>query len=140
MSGRNASGARHWYKNGKLHETAEFRSHDMYRGWHLNAYALRELLKRMSEEVGMNVGTLSVLSNSAHIYEDCWVSADKTIEMYHRNKPMVVENDPRGYFLVTADEKSGEITVQHARNKDGKKSKLCCFRRLWRWSSIQRGD
>ena len=111
------------YKNGKLHQTVEFRSHDLFRAWAPNAYALRELQKIVSVGTGMAMGSLTIISNSAHIYNDCWVAADKTIEKYHRHKSVIIENDPRGYFLVTTDPKSKEIVVQHARNLDGKKSK-----------------
>lgn len=110
------------YKEGKLHQTANFRSHDMFRGWPSNTYALRELQKMVAKGVGMEPGTLTIISNDAHIYRDCWEAAYKIVETHCWNRRATIENDVRGYFLINTDVANKEIIVQHVRN-DGKKSK-----------------
>lgn len=55
-------------RDGKLHCTAFFRSHDIGRAWVPNVYGLGQLMKHVSEQVGVPVGSLTTVSCSAHIY------------------------------------------------------------------------
>ncbi len=67
-------------REGKLHLTAVIRSNDMYRTWPANAYSLAKLLKTTCEEmveISVAVGTLNILSTSAHIYEEDVEEASK---------------------------------------------------------------
>jgi len=56
-------------RDGKLHTTGLWRSHDIYGAWFPNAVGLTHLSKYVAEEVGVEVGTLTIHSISAHIYQ-----------------------------------------------------------------------
>jgi thymidylate synthase len=56
-------------RDGKLHTTGLWRSHDIYGAWFPNAVGLSNLTKYVAGEVGMEVGMLTIHSISAHIYE-----------------------------------------------------------------------
>lgn len=56
-------------RDGKLHTTGLWRSHDIYGAWFPNAVGLSNLAKYVAEKVGVEVGTLTIQSISAHIYE-----------------------------------------------------------------------
>jgi thymidylate synthase len=56
-------------RNGKLQTTGLWRSHDTYGAWFPNAVGLSHLASYVAKEVGVDVGTLTIHSISAHIYE-----------------------------------------------------------------------
>jgi thymidylate synthase len=56
-------------RDGKLHTTGLWRSHDIYGAWFPNAVGLSNLAKYVASEVGSEIGTLTIHSISAHIYE-----------------------------------------------------------------------
>jgi thymidylate synthase len=56
-------------RNGKLHTTGLWRSHDIYGAWFPNAVGLSNLARYVAGEVGSEVGMLTIHSISAHIYE-----------------------------------------------------------------------
>jgi thymidylate synthase len=56
-------------REGKLHTTGLWRSHDIYGAWFPNAVGLTRLSEYVSNEVGVKVGTLNIHSISAHIYQ-----------------------------------------------------------------------
>ncbi|AUB54693.1 MULTISPECIES: thymidylate synthase [Methanobacterium] len=56
-------------RDGKLHTTGLWRSHDIYGAWFPNAVGLTHLSKYVAGEVGVDVGTLTIHSISAHIYQ-----------------------------------------------------------------------
>jgi len=56
-------------REGKLHTTGLWRSHDIYGAWFPNAVGLTHLSKYVAGEVGVGVGTLTIHSISAHIYQ-----------------------------------------------------------------------
>ncbi|HHT19626.1 MAG: thymidylate synthase [Euryarchaeota archaeon] len=56
-------------RNGELHTTGLWRSHDIYGAWFPNAVGLTRLSQYVAQEVGVEVGTLTIHSISAHIYE-----------------------------------------------------------------------
>lgn len=55
-------------RDNKVHCTAVIRSNDMLRGWPANAFGITRLLEFIAGEIGVEVGTVSTLSVSAHIY------------------------------------------------------------------------
>jgi len=55
---------------GKLHLTAVFRSHDIARAWPANVYGLSKIMKLVAESLGVEIGTLTTFSISAHIYRE----------------------------------------------------------------------
>lgn len=56
-------------RNGKLNITGLWRSHDIYGAWFPNAVGLTNLAQYAAGELGVQVGTLTIHSISAHIYE-----------------------------------------------------------------------
>ncbi len=56
-------------RDGELHTTGLWRSHDIYGAWFPNAVGLSNLAKYVAEETGSKLGTLTIHSISAHIYE-----------------------------------------------------------------------
>lgn len=56
-------------RDGKLNTTGLWRSHDIYGAWFPNAVGLTNLASYVAGEVGVEVGTLTIHSISAHIYE-----------------------------------------------------------------------
>ncbi len=102
----------------ELSLTATFRSNDMFSAWPANAMGLRALQQHIREEINNNsnhnfqLGPLIIISQSAHIYSDCWEHADKVIETeYSRICQQKNYNDPSGSFLISV--KDNEIIVEH---------------------------
>ncbi len=56
-------------RDGKLNTTGLWRSHDIYGAWFPNAVGLSNLAQYAAAEVGVEVGTITIHSISAHIYE-----------------------------------------------------------------------
>ena len=56
-------------RDGKLHTTGLWRSHDIYGAWFPNAVGLSNLARYVAEEVESEIGTLTIHSISAHIYQ-----------------------------------------------------------------------
>lgn len=75
----------------KLSMTAVFRSHDIFRAWKFNAYALNAVLELICDELQLNKGKLSIISSSAHIYPENFQEVTSCYEFIQ---------DPRGNFLV----------------------------------------
>jgi len=92
----------------KLYLTAYFRSNDMFEAWPRNVYALRKLQKMISEEIGIEMGSITTFSCSAHIYKNNWKKAKDIVDKY----PIKIEKigDPRGNFSISIDDK---IKVVH---------------------------
>ncbi|MGB9806676.1 MAG: thymidylate synthase [Thermoproteota archaeon] len=107
-------------KFGKLHQMCTFRSHDIFGAWLLNVFALRKLQHYVSDRVRFPIGSLIVVSVSAHVYENNWNAAEEILEKHYRKKKMEFNEDPRGFFVIKV--KSNEIVVEH-RLKDGRKTK-----------------
>jgi thymidylate synthase len=56
-------------RDGKLHTTGLWRSHDIYGAWFPNAVGLSNLARYVAGEVRSEIGMLTIHSISAHIYE-----------------------------------------------------------------------
>ena len=80
-----------------LHAVAAFRSHDLNKGYPLNAAALCLLLRDTAERHGMAIGTLTIHSYSAHIYSSGWNAAEEVIKA---NPGPVISWDPRSVAVV----------------------------------------
>lgn len=102
--------------NGKLHMLATFRSHDIFKAGIPNAFGLRKLQEHIATEAGFEVGQLTITSNSAHVYEEDWDQAKKTLECAKwERKPRLsfdqaADSDPRGIVLVRLD--NGRIVAE----------------------------
>jgi len=57
-------------RNDKLYFTVYIRSNDMFKAWPLNVFGLRRLQKNVCDELNIDIGTITTISNSAHIYEN----------------------------------------------------------------------
>lgn len=59
-------------RQGRLHLTALFRSHDFAGAYPANLYGLTRLLEYVAERVGAEPGSITTVSCSAHIYDHDW--------------------------------------------------------------------
>jgi len=86
-----------WFRimNGALHMTATIRSNDMYFGWPENAYGLmrlQDLVRTLTaackgdyqDDKRYALGDLTIISQSAHIYERDWAPALEIVEKHRR--------------------------------------------------------
>jgi thymidylate synthase len=97
--------------------TATFRSNDMFGAWVANAMGLRMLQEHIMDTIAdrsglsLQLGPLITISQSAHIYDDCWDNARRTIADHY---PRVCGDrqfgDPSGSFLIAV--RSGEIAIE----------------------------
>lgn len=99
-------------QDNKLHLTAYIRSNDMYEAWPRNALALRrlqgEIVKDISKQTLLGVGTLNIISGSAHIYEKNWPDAEEILKKY--KQPFSLRFDPRGNLRVELKDKKIKAT------------------------------
>jgi thymidylate synthase len=96
----------------KLHLTAYFRSHDIFRAWAANAYGLRALQGLIAEGLGNPpLGDLAILSHSAHIYAHDWERAGELLAHHYRAADPRLLRDARGSFVISLE--PPEILVRH---------------------------
>ena len=102
----------------ELSLTATFRSNDMFSAWVANAMGLRALQCHIREQIQMRsqqdltLGALITVSQSAHIYSDCWEHSDRVIAgEYARICQQKRFDDPVGSFLIRVEQ--GQILVDH---------------------------
>lgn len=114
----------------ELSLTATFRSNDMFSAWAANAFGLRALQQHIRDEIAirskynLKMGALITISQSAHIYDDCWDSADKVIQSQY---PKVYQQrdyaDPSGSFVINVQ--NDKIVVEHTTPGSG--SVINCY-------------
>ncbi|ARV60402.1 thymidylate synthase [Nostocales cyanobacterium HT-58-2] len=104
--------------NNELSLTATFRSNDMFSAWPANAMGLRALQRHIREEIckrsthSLKMGPLITISQSAHIYDDCWENAEKVIQAQYANIHQQRDYaDPTGSFVITVQD--DKILVEH---------------------------
>jgi thymidylate synthase len=102
----------------ELSLTATFRSNDMFSAWPANAMGLRQLQRHILNKVAeqrqrsLTMGPLITVSQSAHIYDDCWEDAENVIKsQYHKILQRRDYSDPAGSFVITVQDDS--ILVEH---------------------------
>jgi thymidylate synthase len=105
----------------KLSLTATFRSNDMFSAWPANAMGLRALHWHIRDEIArqsdydLTIGPLITISQSAHIYDDCWETVEQLLANQYQsiiNQEFQNYNDPTGNFLVeTSGYNGNNITV-----------------------------
>ncbi|MDD1748325.1 MAG: thymidylate synthase [Methanothrix sp.] len=66
-------------RDGRLHLSIFFRSHDFAGAYPANLYGLARLLQYVCCEVGAEPGSISTTSASAHIYEHDWDWVDRML-------------------------------------------------------------
>ena len=96
--------------HGALNFTAFVRSHDIFGGWPLNAFGLRKLQKIIADSSGIKMGSLTIISGSAHIYDFNWQAA---LDIIKANLCPGFENDPYGFFRIETDKKTQTIIISH---------------------------
>lgn len=111
--------------------TATLRSNDMFSAWVANAMGLRALQQHIRDEIQarsecvLKMGPLITISQSAHIYDDTWDSADRLIQQqYARISKNIDYCDRAGNFLIEVVEDkvvvtqttpgSGEVIAQYS--------------------------
>lgn len=103
-------------QDNKLWMTVYFRSNDMFDAWPRNAFALRRMQGQIAGELNVTLGSLCILSSSAHIYESSWQLAQKIVTDYYRLP--LLELDPRGNFVISLE--NSTIVVRHYSPQGGK--------------------
>jgi len=109
---------------GELSLTATFRSNDLFSAWPANAMGLRALQQHVRDRLNaskngsIQLGPLITLSQSAHIYDDCWESADRTIREHY---PQLCRQrhyaDPSGNFIISM--RAADILVERTTPHSG---------------------
>ena len=104
--------------NRELSLTATFRSNDMFSAWCANAMGLRALQQHIYQEIKARIpidqialGPLITISQSAHIYSDCWEHAERVLQTHYYKIRQRNYNDPSGSFVITTQE--NQIIVEH---------------------------
>ena len=95
-------------RDNKLQLFCTIRSNDMYRAWPFNAAALGWLQEKIAHGLGLRKGQLSILSTSAHIYEDNWIASMNAVEEM-RVEPFT--QDPRGNIVLRWDDGLGYADI-----------------------------
>lgn len=102
----------------ELSLTATFRSNDMFSAWPANAMGLRALQQHIRNAIAqrssynLKMGPLIIISQSAHIYDDCWENADNIIQSQYANICKKRDYaDPAGSFVISVQD--GKIVVEH---------------------------
>ena len=102
----------------ELSLTATFRSNDMFSAWPANAMGLRALQQHIRDEIAkrseydLRMGPLITISQSAHIYDDCWENADNLIQSHYVKICQQRDfDDPSGSFAITVQDT--RIVVEH---------------------------
>lgn len=105
----------------ELSLTATFRSNDMFSAWPANAMGLRALQRHIRDEIAsqskydLTMGSLITISQSAHIYDDCWENVEQLLTNQYQsiiNQEFRSYSDPTGNFLVETSGYNGyNITV-----------------------------
>ena len=90
----------------------------MFGAWVANAMGLRALQQHIRDEItnrsqhNLQMGALIIISQSAHIYDDCWENADKLIQLQYAKVCQIKDYyDPSGNFLISVQD--GKISVEH---------------------------
>lgn len=100
----------------QLFLTAFFRSNDMFHAWPRNAFGLRKLQFSVAEKIGIVPGSLTIISSSAHLYQNNWNLAAEILKKYPL--PSAFVGDRRGNIIVRVVE--GKIVVTHT-SPEGKR-------------------
>jgi len=88
----------------ELNLTAYFRSHAIFSGWVLNAFALRKIQYYIAQQLSKKLGSLTIFSNCGHIYDNELPMAEEIVDKYYP-KEFDFPHDPRGYFIIKTEKK-----------------------------------
>lgn len=96
-------------QNNQLYLTAFFRSNDMFHAWPLNVFGLRKLQFFVAEKLKIISGILTVISSSAHIYQNNWKQAQEILSNYSPCFSFV--GDCRGNLIIRVS--NDKIIITH---------------------------
>ncbi|MCK4891072.1 MAG: hypothetical protein KAS78_00235, partial [Candidatus Pacebacteria bacterium] len=122
----------------ELNLTAYFRSHAIFSGWVLNAFGLRTVQKYIADKLSKKMGTLTIFSNCAHIYDNEWQTAEGIVKKYG-DKIQFEADDPRGYFMISIENEyiivkhhapKGEYIQEFRQNGMENKAAITMYRKL----------
>jgi thymidylate synthase len=106
--------------DGEISLTATLRSNDMFAAWVSNAMGLRALQWHILEEINrrsnlnLKIAPLITISQSAHIYDDCWENADRLIAtQYQKIIQKQDYSDPVGNFIIEVENCEVTVTQTH---------------------------
>lgn len=105
-------------QNNQLFLTAFFRSNDMFHAWPRNAFGLRKLQFSVAEKIGIAPGSLTIVSSSAHIYQNNWNLATEILQKHTSGSVSGFVGDKRGNLVIRVAD--GKIIVTHT-SPDGKR-------------------
>ena len=104
----------------KLTLTATFRTHNVLDGWLNNVYGLMSIQQYVSTPLGMGNGPITVISHSVSIdpagggLSRVKLVADSRIHhQVNSDEKSVLTQDPCGNFVITTDQETREVVVQH---------------------------
>jgi len=103
----------------RLHGIYSIRSNDMFRGYGENILAFRCSQAEIAKALGVKLGWTIMNSGSAHIYENSWNQAKKTLEDMPPRTGR--EPDPRGNILIDTEEPKRGIRISHLDPTTGRK-------------------
>ena len=98
-------------QDNSLMMAAYIRSNDIFKAYPENSSALRYVQKEIADYIGADLGDLSIISNSAHIYSSDWDSARELLDKFPAHQRMNLP-DPRGNILIDVDSDRG-IKISH---------------------------
>lgn len=92
-------------QDNKFFFTCHFRSQDMVHGWPRNTFALRKLQKDIADSAEMEMGPLTMITHSAHMYADDFGLVDDLLMKHYEQElgytPQVhFDFDSRGNLIV----------------------------------------
>ena len=94
---------------------ADFREQDIFNEWPLDAYALRTLQFRLSRELGIEPGTLTIVTGCSYTALHDVARATKVVQENPRR--LVRVGDPRGNLLIALRGGKIEVTQQDPNGK-----------------------
>lgn len=96
--------------------TCFFRSNDMFHGWPRNSFGLRKLQKYVGGELDLPIGSMTIISSSAHVYQNNWALAETILSTNDSLLKRI--GDPRGNIIIRVHDKAIYITQT---SPDGKR-------------------
>lgn len=92
----------------RLHLLSYIRSNDMYQAWPRNAFGLRKIQQEIADALKIEMGPLTIISASAHIYKKDWEDTNKIIE---QESKIHCIPDSRGNIILNANREKGIIEL-----------------------------
>ena len=98
-----------------LHSSHVFRSHDIYNGWPLNALAISRLHSRIANMLNVKLGTITLSSHNAQIYQRCWQNANDVLDQWGDSflygQDYKFEQDICGNFIFSLHDDNIHVTM-----------------------------